>query len=268
MEDPEDLLQLVLGMQDNATFNKLFFNAFDNKEGLKNWFDKETQTLGEHSVIETVNKLVGNAAKFNLSSLKDVPRLDLPELKPFFVTMLKEERRQVQEANGKISFKTPDKWRDSRAISDRYDGLMFQRVKGSDNIAGIGHPIVNKAISSALEFEDSVAYIQDSYSYLLYKVYDKKTYNRGYIKQNIYAIQVEPQNDNLMLLLDSEIVTLLNKILTNNHFSDTYKGAFDFAVIERAKILMDTKIKELATSFSEPAFELFTILVGTKKVLL
>ncbi|WP_052569277.1 DEAD/DEAH box helicase, partial [Chitinivibrio alkaliphilus] len=267
MDDPEDLLQLVLGMQSNSTFNELFHNAAENPKSLSNWFDEKTQSLGTQSVIETVNKLVGNAAKFNLSSLKDVPTLDLPQLHNFFVEMLTKEQRRVKEESGSISFVTPDHWIIHRGIRKRYQGLKFERSLDSiDDIAGIGHPIVDLAIDKALIFENNIAYINGATSYLLYKIYDKKTYDRGSVQQKIFAIEISNENSDFTIREDSDIVNMINNIICTHH-SDEKKivPPIDSTIIEKATTHIQDNLMSLKLSFSEPALELFSVLIGTKR---
>ena len=89
MDEPEDLLQLVLGMTGSSFFNELFGTAGTlPKEGLGQWFDDQAKTFGGKDALDTVNTLIGHAQSFDLSGLKDVPRLDLPDLLPFFKGML------------------------------------------------------------------------------------------------------------------------------------------------------------------------------------
>ncbi|MES9897177.1 MAG: helicase-related protein, partial [Candidatus Thiodiazotropha endolucinida] len=85
MDEPEDLLQLVLGMSSSSIFTELFSEGqFVKKGRLDDWFDKKSTTFGGQSAIETVKGLVGNATRFDLSGLKDVPNVDLPHLRAFF----------------------------------------------------------------------------------------------------------------------------------------------------------------------------------------
>lgn len=84
MDEPEDLLQLVLGMTQPGLFDSLFQEGVDvPREGFDQWFDHKTQNFGGHEAVDTVVSLVGHAASFDLSGLKQVPRADLPDLEPF-----------------------------------------------------------------------------------------------------------------------------------------------------------------------------------------
>lgn len=104
MDEPEDLLQLVLGMTDRGFFNELFSGGLDvPKERLDRWFDDQTRTFGGQSAIETVQTLVGNCQSFDLSGLDDVPPKDLPDLLPFFLAMLTLNGRRPEVDNQQVN---------------------------------------------------------------------------------------------------------------------------------------------------------------------
>ena len=109
MDDPEDIMQLVIGMQKPEMFDNLFIEGIEkSKDNLDDWFDAKTQTLGGEKVISTVKSILGNAAKFNLAGLDSVPKLDLPDLIPFFKKSVKLAGRQISsDDNIHFSFKTP-----------------------------------------------------------------------------------------------------------------------------------------------------------------
>jgi len=90
MEDPEDMLQLVLGMSSPGLFDKFFAEAPESEdEKLKNWFDKEAGTFGGQDVIETVKQIVGSVHKFEFAQVSDrLPRVDLQDLLQFFDSSL------------------------------------------------------------------------------------------------------------------------------------------------------------------------------------
>jgi hypothetical protein len=66
MDEPEDLLQLVLGMTSPGLWRELFVEAQQvPRESLAQWFDHQTRQFGNADVIKTVQDLVGNCAKFD-----------------------------------------------------------------------------------------------------------------------------------------------------------------------------------------------------------
>ncbi|MEI6913242.1 helicase SNF2, partial [Klebsiella pneumoniae] len=76
MEEPEDLLQLILGMSDKGFFNSLFADGLTQKpETLNTWFDSRAGTFGGQSAVSVVKGLVGHADKFEYQNLQEVPKL-------------------------------------------------------------------------------------------------------------------------------------------------------------------------------------------------
>lgn len=151
MDEPEDLMQLVLGMNGQSLFDDLFAGAVSVKrEKLDAWFDKVTGTLGGDSAIQTVRDLIGHAASFDLSDLKDVPPVDLPDLMPFFQNSLIHNRRRPKVEGGALSFKTPEDWLTSHAIRKSYDNVVFDRNAPREmDLMGVGHPLFEKAVYQA-----------------------------------------------------------------------------------------------------------------------
>ena len=161
MDEPEDLMQLVLGMSGDSLFDQLFSEAVNvPREKLDAWFDGKTGTLGGESAIKTVRDLVGHAASFDLSDLKDVPPVDLPDLMPFFQNALTLNRRRPKIEGHSVSFRTPDDWLTSHAIRKSYDNLMFDRsAPNSADLMGVGHPLLEKALHQAARLQAAVCVI-------------------------------------------------------------------------------------------------------------
>ena len=151
MDEPEDLMQLVLGMSGESQFNDMFSGAVGvPRDKLDAWFDNATGTLGGESAIQIVRDLVGHADSFDLSDLKEVPPVDLPDLMPFFQNVLTLNRRRPKVDGASLSFRTPDEWLTSHAIRKTYDNLLFDRKAPSQaDLMGIGHPLLEKALHQA-----------------------------------------------------------------------------------------------------------------------
>lgn len=149
MDEPEDLMQLVLGMSAANLFDGLFSGAVGvGRERLGEWFDLNSGTLGGESAIKAVQDLVGHAQSFDLSDLKDVPPLDLPDLLPFFENCLVFNRRRPKVEGLTLSFKTPEEWLTTHAIRKSYDNLVFDRKASPSEgeLMGVGHPLMEKAL--------------------------------------------------------------------------------------------------------------------------
>lgn len=149
MDEPEDLMQLVLGMSPANLFDGLFSGAVGvGRERLGEWFDLNSGTLGGESAIKTVQDLVGHAQSFDLSDLRDVPPLDLPDLLPFFENCLVFNRRRPKIEGLALSFKTPEGWLTTPAIKKSYENLVFDRSASPSegDLMGVGHPLMEKAL--------------------------------------------------------------------------------------------------------------------------
>src|SRR5262249_45430049 len=144
MDEPEDLLEMVLGMASPTLFRELFAEGGEvPPESLNAWFDHKTVTFGGRDAIETVKEIVGNCDRFDYQAMgRDVPPVDLPELRPFFEAMLAANRRRPRrDADGSLSFRTPEEWLREVGVRSAYEGLVFDRnVRGKDavhRVAGV-----------------------------------------------------------------------------------------------------------------------------------
>ena len=195
MDEPEDLLQLVLGMSSPSVFTHLFAEGQAvKKERLAQWFDRETATFGGKSAIETVKSLVGHAMRFDLSSLKEVPNVDLPHLERFFEGMLALSRRRPSRSPEGLSFKTPDDWLDEPGIRPRYENVVFDRRahgrNAAERVIGVGHKLFDKALRIAAELPVSTAWSGDlDRPLVVFQVYDRVTDQAGRMRQAVIAVE-------------------------------------------------------------------------------
>ena len=54
------------------------------KGNISTWFDSKEKTFGGEQAVSLISNMVGNAARFNLEGLPDVPKCDLKDLQNFF----------------------------------------------------------------------------------------------------------------------------------------------------------------------------------------
>ncbi len=220
MDDPEDLYSLILGMTPQSMFTNLFSDtASATKDNFSKWFDDKTATFGGEDVIDTVKQLFGNCAKFDYQQAKlDIPRLDLPDLKPFFEAMLIFNRKRSKEnEDGSISFKTPDEWRDAIGVQKEYADIVFERngdVKRKlDKIFGIGHVVVDKAIKQAMNIKDGICVVsQNDLSAPLYliKARDRITSTGESIRFLVFGLTKD--SIGWKVLKDWELIKILNPL--------------------------------------------------------
>lgn len=219
MDEPEDLLQLVLGMTSNSLFTELFSNANTvGTESLSAWFDDKTQTFGGTQAIETVKALVGNSARFDLGVLAQIPKKDLQDLLPFFTTMLKLNKRRINHTEeGGLSFKTPDAWLADAGVRRRYENLQFARhadAQQVENPIGVGHRAFNQALRQALDYDANITWVADALNapLFIFRVYDKVTEATGNIRQVAMGVSLEAENEH-KILLDWQLLDCLNALL-------------------------------------------------------
>lgn len=264
MDEPEDLLQLVLGMTSPNFFQQLFDEAKDiPKEKLSSWFDAKSHSFGGDSAIETVKQLVGHAQSFDLSGLKDVPPVDLPHIKPFFVDALSYNGRRPKVDDQHLSFKTPEKWIDHPAIKREYRGMVFNRsakTQDGSDLVGVGHPLVTRAIRQANKFSGTVAIIKDLLNpILILKVSDRVTDGGAHVQETIVGMAMVDETFNL--LRDWELLLLLNDLKSvelDGRLPDPQSWV---ERIQKAKILLATHIPTLNLPFSVPDISELILLI-------
>lgn len=216
MDEPEDLMQMVLGMTGTGFFNDLFAEgATVHADRFEAWFDAKTQSLGGHTALDTVKDLVGHCQSFDLSQLDDVPRKDLPDLIPFFKGMLGYNRRRPEINDDAFTFRTPEVWIDSPGIRTRYEGLIFHRNPRDQDeakrIVGVGHQAFEKALAQAKEFADVFAVIAGlSEPVAVFQFQDAVTNQSGHVRLIIAGMSLSA-GDELLLLRDDELLGILNR---------------------------------------------------------
>lgn len=148
MDEPEDLMQLVLGMTSPKLFDQLFTSIKPSQ--MQQWLDEQTAHLSGHGLVETVESLVGSANRFDFEEVSPfIPRVDLPDLLPFMRRSLRLNHRAFKEDNLTLSFKTPESWLGEFGIQREYRSLSFSRESDGQDVAGVGHRAVDKALAQA-----------------------------------------------------------------------------------------------------------------------
>lgn len=263
MDEPEDLMQLILGMSDTRIFNELFTASVGKKpeEVGSGWFDAKTQTLGGRAVIDVVRDLVGRAEKFDCKDLGDVPRLDLKDLQPFFDAMLAHNGRRSKYSDEGMSFKTPEKWGKEIAIKRAYKNLVFDREAARENktldVIGFGHPLFGKAIDQALYFEACYAQVEGlDGSLVLFNVRDRVTGSGVTIRTATVGVWITADNQ-CQLLKDDALVSTLNRILkmkesSGSESDESHDGS---SILSGAVDFLKRHVEDLGLPFTLPEIE-------------
>ena len=275
MDEPEDLLQLVLGMTSPSLWRELFLEAQQvPRESLAQWFDHRTAQFGNDDVIKAVQDLVGNCARFDFQQVSDqLPKTDLPALRPFFLSMLKLNRRRAEEKGGGLAFRTPEAWQTEPGILPAYHGMVFQReTRGRDTarrVLGVGHKVMGEALRQARETNATVATQPGetlNRPLVVYRIRDRLTGEQRTVRSVTLAVEIDegtPGSD--AVLKDWELLGKLNGLVGGRGFraKDSVPPP-DLArveeALERGMSLVRMKASELGLPFRFPEVEPVAVL--------
>ena len=275
MDEPEDLLQLVLGMTSPGLWRELFVDSQQvPRDSLAQWFDHRTAQFGNNDVIKTVQDLVGNCARFDFQEISDqLPKIDLPALRPFFLSMLKLNRRRVEQRDDSLAFRTPEAWQTEPGIFPAYQEMVFRReVRGRDaarRVLGVGHKVMNAALRQARESSATVATLPVetlTRPLVVYRIRDKVTGEQRTVRSVILAVEIaEGTTGADIVLKDWELLERLNGIVGARGFrrknsappADTTRIE---QALDRGISLARDKASELGLPFRFPEIEAFAVL--------
>lgn len=273
MDEPEDLLELVLGMTSPKLFREVFSGAEAvPNESLSKWFDEKTTTFGGRDVLNAVRDLVGHCAHFDFQEVSaKIPRLDLPSLKPFFLAMLSINRRKYQESDHGVSFKTPEVWLSTPAMRTSYKDVIFERSADksipSERILGIGHVLVDEAIRQARDGTSCVTAIPRSalsHPIVAFRITDKVTSRTKSVRAVVVGVEVRDAEMNI--LADWILLTRLNDLLGKRTLrrDEAMKRPNDAhqlsTVIQRGQSEVMQRISEFELPFEVPEVHLLAVL--------
>jgi superfamily II DNA or RNA helicase len=228
MDEPEDLLQLVLGMTSPTLWREIYSEAPKAPgESLAQWFNHRTAQFGNEDVIKTVQDLVGNCAKFDYQEVSNqLPKVDLPALRPFFLSMLKINRRRAEEKADGLAFLTPEAWQTEPGIYPAYEAMIFRRdVAGRDGlrrVLGVGHKLVSQALRQAREISATVATLPTqtlTRPLIVYQIRDKVTGEQRTVRSVTLAVEIDEGEQGAdVLLKDWELLEKLNGLVGGRGF--------------------------------------------------
>lgn len=259
MDEPEDLLQLVLGMTGSNIFNEIFSEAIDvQKTRLSEWFDEKSKTFGGESAIETIKTLVGHTQSFDLTGLQSVPPLDLPNLQSFFLSSLVYNSRRPEIHGKEISFKTPQLWMNHPSIKSSYSCLYFDRsyLSESGSVCGVGHPIFDQAIDQALSLESPLARIQFLPAPLaLFLIFDRVTDTGVLMRETLVGVLLSEEG--FKLLKDWEVLLTLAEAWGKETKNEQIYNDMDLAVLTNlfvdAKNFLEHHLPSLGLPYKIPS---------------
>ncbi len=271
MDEPEDLLQLVLGMTSPSMFNEVFTGGSAvSPDSLGKWFDAKTARFGGNDVVDTVKKIVGNSTRFDYKEVSDkIPHIDLPALQPFLEFMLSlNGRRPVKDDKG-LSFKTPDSWLNDPGIRNAYEDMVFDRnLQGQDaakRVLGVGHKVIDMALKQAMDGTASVATIPASrlkHPLIVFRIFDRVTSEKTSVRNKI--VGVASTAEGLSILQDWELLLELNTIsLGRDAKSEMSAPPSDLHAIREkvanSRNMVSSKIKDFDLPFKHPDIEMLSV---------
>ncbi len=275
MDEPEDLLQMVLGMTSPALFRELFAEAPQvPTDSLGAWFDQKTATFGGCDVVATVKEIVGNCDRFDFQAVgKEVPPVDLPDLRPFVEAMLFLNRRRLRRGDdGSLGFKTPDAWMHEIGIRSSYEGLVFDRtIRGKDavnRVVGVGHKVVEQALHQAANESACATVVSNAllrHPIVVARVLDRVTGKDMAVRSVVVAAERSTDKGDWMILRDWQAVRRLNQLVENlnvlrrpcGQSEDLGKIQSD---VESALRLIENEVPVLNTGFKVPLVEALVVI--------
>ena len=264
MQDPDDIMQIVLGMQTSQYYESLFAQGL---RGAEDWFNSQTATFGGESAIKTAAKIGGSAARFDLKGLDGIPKLDVSNLVPFMKTVLKLHGRQLIEnkddESNVISYDVivPKEWRGFGA-QNRETGIVFRReLRDGENakkIVGVGHYLVNKALQESVRYEECVLRIPDDKSYFLYSVTEETTDSNVRKKQLFVVCYDSPDST----AKEVDIGDFYNILIEANPKTDLSSNILT-EIPQPVTDLVESIRERLKSEFTTPKMELTGAVLGT-----
>ena len=275
MDDPEDIRQLVIGMASPNMLTKVFADAGTGLSGqtLDDWFDTATATLGGQDAVNAVRSLVGHVARFDFGTVAEqIPKVDLPDLVPFFKALLAiRGRRPDQAEEVRLRFRPPEEWKDDFLIAevDHFD-LLFARdpqPEDREDVAGVGLRIVDRAVADAVELTAAFGTIRGlAAPIFVFSVRDRITGLDGPVRCVVVAA-VSSDEGGWTLVRDWELMKLLNPLADKPRsvvFSDVRPANDTSNAMSRARDYVVSQIDALALPFEIPTVENLACLVPSE----
>ncbi|MCA6573318.1 MAG: DEAD/DEAH box helicase family protein [Pseudanabaena sp. M38BS1SP1A06MG] len=264
MAEPEDLLELVLGMTSPKLFQEIFSEANGKKEDLNQWFDRKTAKFGGKDAIATVREMVGSCDKFDFQQASPLlPQVDLPDLRPFFINMLHINKRRITQAPEGLSFITPDDWLVEPAIQKRYENMHFERSRRDKSamptLLGVGHRLFAQALQQAIDLPVGVTcLINLEHPLFVFRIADRVTSKQMNVRQAITAIT--GYSNQFVLLKDWQLLQQLNQLSSNPNSDLVNKsGEFIYQQLEQAEIFLRANLHILDLPFQIPTLQAIAI---------
>ncbi len=224
--------------------------------------------------MQTVQDLVDHVARFDFGAVAgQIPRVDLPDLVPFFKSILAVRGRRPDQADSlRLRFRPPEEWKDDFLIAatDRYD-LLFAREpqpKEGEDVAGVGLRVVDRAVRDAVELTGAFATIRGlDAPIFVFNVRDRITGSDGSIHGVLVAAQ-SGADGNWNLIRDWELIRRLNPFADKPRslvFTDADPALDAANLIASARQYVVLQIDALDLPFALPTIESLACLVPAER---
>lgn len=273
-EEPEDLHQLVLGIAGPGMLDTVFSQADSiPREKLGEWFDQQTGQMGGEDAVRVVQDLIGHAQHFDFANVSErVPKLDLPDLAPFFRLALRQNRRQLTERDGVMSFTTPVAWQGKPGVRHRYEDVHLNRkVSGKrGTVLGVGSRLFDVALDQACQLSDAVASVRKpkkDRTLVIFRCFDRITGNPAQPSSIIAGVVFDSEESRVVK--DWEVLAMLNELadLVRPQVDGDVppkiitKGSPDF--LSMGEELLRDSFPKLDLPFRQPDLELLGVVVNS-----
>ena len=267
MEEAEDISQLVIGMTGSHFFDELFSEGVARQSArLSGWFDSKTMQFGGEDAVNAVRTIVGSVARYDFQSAGgDIPKLDLPALEPFFRNAMHLNSRRVTRGDDGLSVATPEKWRGSVDLRDRYDDLVFDRSLPADQamtrLLGVGHPLIDKAITTCREQEAFLARVDGLERPMVVAMAEDEITGTGSMVHRIILGIEQMADGSLVSLRDWETLRILNGVRPTDGFSGVL-AVEEATTLQGLTSSLGSVVSDLTPPFSRPKVTLLLALLS------
>lgn len=179
MDDPEDISQLVLGVQGQTTMVQLLTSAIEHGGKSGPWLDKIVKEIATSQEVKNALSLIGNVDQFTFNKEHDYfADAEMSDIRPFVINFF-----EIHEPHGDtLSIETPSAWISNKSsLKRRYSGLSFDRHAGhsSYNLCSGTHPLVLEALRECQARPDNIAKIGLEEPVILFSVVSKAADSLG-----------------------------------------------------------------------------------------
>ena len=210
---------------------------------------------------------VSNSTKCQMS----FPRVDLPDLVPFFETALALNNRKLRRTEEGFSFLTPDEWKADPGVVAEYNNMVFDRkVREPDAtklLLGVGHRVIDRALAQASGRAASLASIPAEISnriIIIFQILDRVTTGDNANCTLVAGIIMSEDSSAGEVVLDWQVLKLINEwplrktILSRPSTRQVEAGALH-KIIKRAEEILLDHLANLNIDIRYPLLETLAI---------